>query len=729
MARRRAGDAAERAIEALLWLRHSFATKERRFPGASGGSEKPKPLSLALKELDLNSLSLQTLKPSYLRRAEGATSAASYRRATESVANRCRLFAMRCRGNARDRPQQTNPFKDVDDAAAQDARARDAGYAPNRGNEGVDDAAAQRARAHDVGYAPLHPTSESGDAANPATRAVVADLLSLPQAAAAVDILQALPPKRRAQYISEEYTLYRAPGPHAEADAQPQQARPQRPPKPVTLTSTAEWAKAVTRMWRSGMIAFPRSIMAVCGVFAVTKPDGRLRMITDARPANWWFNPPEPVTLPSPDVIARIRAPSNGAIYVARTDAADFYHSFKTPKWMWSYFGLPRVQALSLPAEARAQWTRVHGREPADSEWLRPAMCTLPMGYAHAVLLAQEAHVELLNSMPDVFAREDRLGDPLCTDTTLRPGRVLHAVCIDDLLLFGLEPAEVGRRQGLYLEAGRSRGYTYKPEKLVLPTADGAPVLGMELHGTEGTLRLKPEKMMSLVEATRQAVASGAMKALDYQSLIGRWVWAVLPFRPALSVMSATFALVQRFKRGTVQLWPSVRRELLALADMAPLIAADLRAPQWHQIVASDASERGMGVVAVDPQRVQAMEPVGSTIPGVRGAVVSAPVAPAAVTVISARWRWQEHINVLEARAAHAALRWVLRHALPGGVRVPLWTDSAVVCYALRKGRSSSTPLNRLLRAMAADMLLSDARIDADWVQSAANPADEPSRR
>ena len=122
------------------------------------------------------------------------------------------------------------------------------------------------------------------------------------------------------------------------------------------------------------------------------------------------------------------------------------------------------------------------------------------------------------------------------------------------------------------------------------------------------------------------------------------------------------------------------------------------------------------------------MAPRATTTPGVTG-VIDAPLPPRAVTeIVSARWKWEEHINMLEFRAAHTALRWVLRHALPGGVRVSLWSDSSVVVSVLRKGRSCSTPLNRLMRSLAADLLLAGVSIDADWIPSALNPADAPSR-
>jgi hypothetical protein len=553
------------------------------------------------------------------------------------------------------------------------------------------------------------PTSESGTPSAPAARAICDERMSLPTAAATVDLLDALPPALRARYSTAAPSLW-----SAESATKP---RPPAPPKPCSLTGGSQWRRFVTRMWRAGMVAFTATIVALCGVFAVDKTDGRLRAITDARPANWCFAEPEHVTLPTPDLLARIRVPPGAVAYVARTDAADFYHSFRTPEWMWPYFGLPPVRATALP----------RGAVPDGVTGLvYPVLKTLPMGYSHAVLLAQSAHLNLLDSMPHLFPRCDRIGDPLCSDYALRPGRVLHAVCIDDVLLFGLDPVAVAHAQQEYLKAGRRAGFIYKPEKLVLPTADGAPVLGLQFDGRAGTLRLQPGKMHALVAATRAAAAQGQLRAVDFQSLLGRWVWAMLPCRPSLSLFSAVFALAQRYRRGTVKLWPSAKRELLAAADVAPLLVADLSARVFGRIVASDASSTGLGVVAMP--RLRGVAPPGSTVPGVSGAI-AAPVPPYAVTkIVSSRWRWGEHINLLEMRAAHVAVRWVLRHALSGGTRVPLWVDSSVVVGVLRKGRSASVGLNRLMRAVAADLLRSNVALDVDWVASELNPADAPSR-
>jgi hypothetical protein len=91
-------------------------------------------------------------------------------------------------------------------------------------------------------------------------------------------------------------------------------------------------------------------------------------------------------------------------------------------------------------------------------------------------------------------------------------------------------------------------------------------------------------------------------------------------------------------------------------------------------------------------------------------------------------WLLQEHINALELHAVLSAVRWLLTFPSHMDCGVVFCVDSAVVCYALAKGRSSSFALLRLLRQLAAFCLASGLTLRPFWMRSADNPADAPSR-
>src|SRR5205814_653039 len=73
--------------------------------------------------------------------------------------------------------------------------------------------------------------------------------------------------------------------------------------------------------------------------------------------------------------------------------------------------------------------------------------------------------------------------------------------------------------------------------------------------------------------------------------------------------------------------------------------------------------------------------------------------------IISYPWKYEEHIDTLEMRAALTSVTWALSSPSAHNSRITLLTDSAVVHGAIRKGRSSSFPLLRVQRVLSACLL------------------------
>jgi hypothetical protein len=249
---------------------------------------------------------------------------------------------------------------------------------------------------------------------------------------------------------------------------------------------------------------------------------------------------------------------------------------------------------------------------------------------------------------------------------------------------------------------------------------------------------LAPDKAVALIAATRAVVSSREPVALHhFARLMGLWVWAMLPCRPALSIFGSAFAFLRVCLPGGSTLWPSARRELSAAVALLPLFTANLSAPLFPKLIASDASEFGAGVVATLLRSPDSLALALPGIPPAQALVWPNPAAPGQrlsvsdlrwTTIVSSRWRWVEHINALELRALHLAVRWVLRHENAIGRRVLLLTDSSVTRGVVKKGRSSSVALLRRMRALAADVMAGGLSLDVAWLPSAANPADRPSR-
>ena len=143
------------------------------------------------------------------------------------------------------------------------------------------------------------------------------------------------------------------------------------------------------------------------------------------------------------------------------------------------------------------------------------------------------------------------------------------------------------------------------------------------------------------------------------------------------------------------------------------------------KLIAADASQVGQGVVVI-PMTSENMSSMSKLDDEVRATTVQQ--VDKWSTIVSSRWSHVEHINVLEVRSVHTAIRWVMSHHQSINRRVLLFSDSQVTVASIRKGRSSSHTLLRRLRYLSALLLSSGIRLVVRWIPSEVNPADEPSR-
>jgi hypothetical protein len=512
----------------------------------------------------------------------------------------------------------------------------------------------------------------------------------------------------------------------------------------------------------------------VNGLFAVPKGPSEQRLIVDARPANALFAPPADAAMPTPDLAAGLELDEEAArpLHAAKVDLSNFYHQLRLPAWLHPYFALPSIRAGDLDLGQRFGGANVR-------VW--PCCTSLPMGWSHSVYVAQRVHEHLAHSVGGLAAT-----DAITTTSDRRLDRCRHLLYIDDLILFGHDPATLLHLQQQYVEGMQRFGLPVKSAKVVPPTCDGMEALGMYIDGRRRTIGVAAHKRYELVQRTERTLRRGWCSGLELSALIGSWTWTGLVRRPVLSVFSSVYRFINCAGRRVYWLWPSVRRELNIILGLAPLMIARFSPPCFPAVVAVDASGTGSGVVAhtaspsqqkrlsaglvatelprqesrpADSSERNPVDPVDdgsgdddrpSSTENLDGDVrartcrrVEALFGSAFASahfrrqrsadiewdvIAGARWFFREHINVLEARAALAAANWFCRHPGTAGTRVLLLSDSSVVTSALRKGRSSSYPLLRIIRRISALLLATGITIEVRWIPSEVNPADGVSR-
>lgn len=544
---------------------------------------------------------------------------------------------------------------------------------------------------------------------------IVAARVSLPAAAATADLLSLLPPALAARYASAG-TLRRPPD--ALPMVSPRVVR-RRQPKVRLMATRREYLTLIRRMEARNMISFTTAPLVVNGLHGVPKEGDSIRLIIDARPANRWFAEPDHVELPTPDLLAKLFTVDGRPFAAAKGDLDNFYHRMRLPPSYWPIFALPPLRAGDVGAV---------GFPPDTTVW--PCCTTLPMGWSHSVYLAQAAHEQVILSHTGL-----RPADRITPHNDFAINRLRWAFYLDDIFLFGPDPAAIDVELVKWEAGATASGVPPKPTKTVRPTFSPIECIGIQVDGTKHTFGLSPSRLHALIADTHRFLRADTVTGVTTRQLVGRWIWACLPFRPSLSVLSSAFRFAVAAGDRLFSVWSSVRAELIALTRLAPLLLISLRAPCFPSVVATDASSVGLGVVAsrVPEHAQRACSRLSGRIPAHQ-----LPLPPSAVTVagshrwstiVASTWRNFEHINILELRAVSTGVRWALSHPAATGSRLLVLSDSAVAVASLAKGRSSSPAVNRRIRQIAALCLASGLLLSICWLPSETNPADEPSRR
>ena len=539
----------------------------------------------------------------------------------------------------------------------------------------------------------------------------------------------------------------------------------------VFCSSRTEYTKLLHRLFELKMIDFTSTPKCVNGLFGVKKDEDSIRLIVDATYVNSLMIPPPVVTLPNPSHLSNLK--TSDPFYVAKMDLSNYYHQLELPSVLQDWFCLPHISIAELQS--------IFPNAIIGSVRMYPKLRTLPMGWAHSVYIAQVVHEHVVYSM---YAALSPINNILINSVLLLS---LHFIYIDDLVLIGYDRNVLEQQIAAIKHAYAAVGLKLNIKKSIAPTQHTIKIIGVSINGSTQRIFVDGIDIISLVSRTVVLLQAGECTSHAMSVLVGHWCWFLLLKRPLLSIMNQCYRFIQTFLKNVdlKYIWSSVHRELLMCCTLASNIQLDLSTQVIDRVVATDASMNGFGMVTnrtneMDDQLydklVQLAVNTGTNsfecesnafgLVGTVAALVNSSTIPVVslqpvisltntsrmqqhqqivqlvreisiivdwVIITRGCWKYNDestHINELEMSSVLLAVRWLCSLVLvrTSKRKLILLVDNAVTVYAVRKGRSSSLPLLKLLRRITAYCVALDVQLKIVYVPSNLNPADAASR-
>ena len=517
----------------------------------------------------------------------------------------------------------------------------------------------------------------------------------------------------------------------------------------------------VKRLHGCGLVSYTHSKpLANVELFFVRKKSGQLRMVVDCRHSNCWFRPPLGVALATGDALGRIELGENEKLCFASADLKDAFYHLQLPLALRSLFGLRAVRACDVGV------SEVEGRPVGWNEMIHPVLAAVPMGWSWALWLCQTLHEKLV--LKAGANDSNRLADK----KPVPEGNVLHTEYVDNFHVIGTNHAAVKVLSQSGITALRNAGLIVHEEE---ESIGSATILGWEFSA-DGKFRPTRHRLWKVRLAIQEILRVGSISGRQLERAVGHMSFICMGRREGLAVLGDVYSFIRRFYNHPHKIWKGVRNELAIWYAISPLLWRDLRS-QWSETVyATDASEWGLGATTSripadqvkdlgkfserwrfgDPEFAQARrshlvdlggvgeDGVADNFKSNEQATQTDPfidrsrpvlrnvdfgVVDRPWTVVGRyKWKRQQSIPILEARAALYAVKHITRSVSGFGRRHLILSDSMTAISGISKGRSTARGLRRVIQQIAAVCLCSRISVHVRWIPSEWNPADGPSR-
>ena len=517
-----------------------------------------------------------------------------------------------------------------------------------------------------------------------------------------------------------------------------------------------EYAKVTARGLLSGKLRLRREVHAGGSIFAVPKASGGQREVWHGRyVSSLAASPPKPCHQPTPACLIDLEASPARPLYLSKRDAVSYFDCLTAPSCVRGWFARPRLRADELMkvfdlsmADSLSQYIDGSLDTVIDQgSTFHPVACCWPMGFSWSSAVAQDVMLSQVASSG--LDASHLLADDKASPDFSRVDECV-AVCTDDVMHFARSPEIARRRLQLLDDQWQCAGILRRPDKDLDWSTIGT-TLGCDFDGGQGFLDANSSKEIQVLFDAAFILSKDLVTPDSIMKLMGSMQWFDLLNRNKLAMYDSIYLFEQMPSPESAYRLPGgARSDLQASLALAPFWCADLSREHLPFISATDASSSyGFGVCIANASAA-VIRKVASFAEKRGDYVVlednlaktsGQELKPRAgfprhlglkqadfKTILSVRAQHPAHNNILEGEAYLLWLRWLLQNTSHHNCRATCLVDSKVVLGGVMKGRSSSKPLLRLLRRVAAMQLVGNVLVRLVYVPTDCNPSDPPSR-
>ena len=355
---------------------------------------------------------------------------------------------------------------------------------------------------------------------------------------------------------------------------------------PTLAADPEKYAKLIAELYHAKMLDLEDTCRVQIAVFFVTKKDGRLRIIIDARRAKRVFRPPPACEMGSAECWTRVEAPGVDPLYIALEDVKDFFYRLLMPIALRQYFGLPPLDASLL---RRAFGDHVPP-ELVNMKTVFPCLRVLPLGFSWALYLAQEVH-------KTIFARACE-GVPVILDrkagVTLEGEDTAALIYADNANHAGRIAEKVDEQRQTLSRALHDVGLeTHEVEDANLLTES----LGVRIDGLAKRSSVTAKRAWRLERSLRALLRGRPVTGREYEKVLGHITCHCLLRRDLFAFLQYSYDFVRRSYNRRQPLWQCVAAEVQRMIALLPFAFTDMSLPWSRESISVDACESGYAVM------------------------------------------------------------------------------------------------------------------------------------